>query len=716
VELVPAELAFPLRSVGARVEEQVVVRNTGRASLTVRWEGPAAPFEVEGLPGVLPPGDTALTVRWAPTQPGAFTATLLALPDGEPPARLALTAQAREVPLCPQPPACTQVRYDVESESCVTSNAPDDTPCPEASQCLVDARCRGGQCLGQARACDDGNACTLDVCNPRVGCEQLPETPPELPEGERCRKMVCDPAVGWQAQEVPDGTLCRGGATECDAADVCLAGACVETSLQPGDLCAEASPCQGEGRCSEALVCVRPPLQPLARDYARDTRGERLPNPDRAATYHEFWMDAEGEMTLAGWPSGPPVLGATTPTPLVSSTSTRRCLLWNERLVCGDFPSVNGEAGKVSEVDPATGLPLWTFSLRQARPDLAAEYSPNLAELFATRVASLGTDRLLVLYEGVPRNTPPGQSGRRKYVVVVLGPQGQLVAATPLSDPLLDRADHPHPFGVAADRVGNGYLAISPASSAGQQDGLLPGSPTLLVSVNAAGRVRWQHTYPFTGGELAVGSGLLLPERAGAAYSTVDGLRAGAVEGPGRVGIGPGRVVLPAQEGGTRLSAVRALDLRPAWQALLPQGLVYSTRRLALARWQPRAEVDRLIAVGVASSLPPLPAGSALVGVELEGGQEAFFCPLQPPVGESLGRVDRLHVSGERLGLMDQTTTQGEDPPFAYGQARFTRFVVPGLTDAPVAWSGEFGGPDHDQQEDPPPTPRPVPVPTGDTR
>lgn len=726
VELDPSSLTFPLRTVGASPEQQAVVRNLGRAPLRVTWSVLAEPFSAEGLPEVLPPGDTVFTVRFRPTQAGHFTATLEAQPEGEPPVRLSLLADAREVPRCADPGPCLVARFDVETESCHSRPLPDETPCPGASECLREAGCRAGLCVGDARKCDDGNACTTDVCNPLVGCESLPAPPCPTPQGTEpdaedgvCQMSVCDPKLGCTVRRVADGTVCRGGSTACDGADICVSGECTRQAAPDGFVCAEASPCQGQGVCL-AQVCERPPARQVTWDFMRDTRGEAGDGPGGRNTLHEFWMDEEGRMTLAGWPYGTPVLDATEPTRAVVATSrARRCLLWEGRHACGDFPAENArgrpEAGLVSVLDAATGAPRWTFSLREARLDLAQAFVSNLNLLFVTRVASLGRDRLLALYEGYPVETPQGELGRRRYVAAVLDANGALVGATLLSDPLLDRSDHPHPFGLAADRVGNSYVAFSPVASSPDLDGLTPASPTLLVSFNPEGRLRWKQTYDFTGGELAVGSGLLLPERAGEAYSTTDGLRMGAVEGPGRVGIAPGRVVLPPVEGGLTLSAVTAPMLGPAWEApyTLPEGHTFSTRRLALARWQPRREVDRLVALGVARSRPPLAESSVLVAVELEGGREAFVCRLQEPDlgGDRLGEVHRLHVSGERLGVMDATTTQGEDPPFAYGQARFTRYRVEGLTDAPVAWSGEFGGPDHDQQEDPPPLPAPTPTP-----
>jgi hypothetical protein len=50
--------------------------------------------------------------------------------------------------------------------------ATDGTPCSDQNRCTVSDTCRSGVCTaGPARDCSDGNPCTLDTCDPLVGCE-----------------------------------------------------------------------------------------------------------------------------------------------------------------------------------------------------------------------------------------------------------------------------------------------------------------------------------------------------------------------------------------------------------------------------------------------------------------------------------------------------------------------------------------------------------------
>jgi|GEM_PF-1521465 len=51
----------------------------------------------------------------------------------------------------------------------------DGTPCPDGDLCNGTETCRGGTCTpGVPLACDDGNACSTDACDPRLGCTHPP--------------------------------------------------------------------------------------------------------------------------------------------------------------------------------------------------------------------------------------------------------------------------------------------------------------------------------------------------------------------------------------------------------------------------------------------------------------------------------------------------------------------------------------------------------------
>lgn len=54
-------------------------------------------------------------------------------------------------------------------------------PCPNANECVVDSRCKDGQCVGKPRDCEDGNTCTIDTCVPGLGCYHGNYQPPDTP-------------------------------------------------------------------------------------------------------------------------------------------------------------------------------------------------------------------------------------------------------------------------------------------------------------------------------------------------------------------------------------------------------------------------------------------------------------------------------------------------------------------------------------------------------
>ena len=67
-----------------------------------------------------------------------------------------------------------------------------------------------------ALACDDGNACTVDICTVATG--QCSHAPTVCNDANECTLDTCDPTIGCQATPVTDGTPCTGG--------TCTAGVC----------------------------------------------------------------------------------------------------------------------------------------------------------------------------------------------------------------------------------------------------------------------------------------------------------------------------------------------------------------------------------------------------------------------------------------------------------------------------------------------------------
>jgi hypothetical protein len=676
-------VAFPATYLGLTAPVKTVrAFNAGRAPLDIVWSPVEPPFTVEGLPDRLgSSGEAEVSIRFAPTGPGTFTATLTGTSPSGGAVVLTLTGEGLAIPTCPTPVSCHSWAFDLQKGRCVETPLPDGTECDPGNECLMDARCTAGACKGRERVCDDGNACTTDVCNPLDGCGAVPAPP--CPGDGVCQLGVCDPATGCGLAPAPDGTFC-GPRRGCDSADVCVDGACVERNLPDNFVCARATPCQSEGRC-KGPVCERPPPTVLAPDWTYDAMaaGREL---------HDMMVWSDGTLTLTGFFENP-LLNATGSAPLEARDTARRCMLWNDRLLCMDLP----QQGRVSLLEKASGGVRWTFTLADARPDLGGQTST----LFMARLAVMAPDRLAALFEAYPANAD-NSTLCRLYFLVVLNAKGGLVSATQLTDPLLAECNHPHPFGLASDTRGNLYLAFSQTVNLGAP--LLPGAPTLVLAYSPDGVELWRRTLPMNGGELGTVRGLLLPENSSAALRAQDGTEVGTLPVLGRA-VATREVMVPSPAGttvnpdagpviATELHGFTVPGLTPAWTHQLQAGQSFVTKEMRLADTEADATgpAETLLLTFLADGATP-----TLLGVRMSDGSEAYRCPL---AYSPRSQPQLFELGPESLVMMDGANTCGEcDPPFAYSRSRFQRFKLPGMQPARASWPGTFGGPGHGHHE-----------------
>ncbi len=122
--------------------------------------------------------------------------------------------------------------------------------------------------------CNDGDACTDDVCNPDGTCGITPNfdsatfccnptdrTLTPLDDGVECTVGVCDAATGSVTQGPrPIGTICGNAPTgACDAQDTCDgSGVCVDRLANAGTACGDGtvSACNNADSCDGAGVCL----------------------------------------------------------------------------------------------------------------------------------------------------------------------------------------------------------------------------------------------------------------------------------------------------------------------------------------------------------------------------------------------------------------------------------------------------------------------------
>lgn len=131
------------------------------------------------------------------------------------------------------------------------------------------------QCL-RPWDCDDGDACTDELCAPTRGCEYVPTNPDD---GNACTRDACDTATGG-VSHVP---------IDCDDGEGCTADDCLPSTgcrNQPlvgpcddGTVCTTGDQCLG-GRCVGAAldcdddnVCTRDHCDPVTGCWNRDNDG-----------------------------------------------------------------------------------------------------------------------------------------------------------------------------------------------------------------------------------------------------------------------------------------------------------------------------------------------------------------------------------------------------------------------------------------------------------
>jgi hypothetical protein len=221
-----------------------------------------------------------------------------------------------------------------------------------------------------------------------------------------------------------------------------------------------------------------------------------------------------------------------------------------------------------------------------ARPDFAKLTEPG--NLFMARLAVLGSDRIAALFEAFPKGAGSATSCRR-YFLAVLDAAGKLVSATQLSDPMLELCNHPHPYGVASDSVGNIFIMFSSTKSASAP--LIPEAPSLLMSYSRDGVFRWKRKEnALVGGELAVARGVLYPENCGFAFLASTGAPFSLPNGPasglfGRVVMSSDRLIPSPIIGSTRLYGYELANGQPRWTYTLPGGDNFASDQIRLASW-----------------------------------------------------------------------------------------------------------------------------------
>ncbi len=677
---VPSELDLGTPWRGTRVSKQLSIVNDSPASAPVSLSVTGESFGIALETLELVPGDNPISVSASAETAGARTGQLVVTTDDDRHVQVPLSVVFRDPPPCGEASECSTFEFDRSTSQCVVVARPDGLECGAADKCLVDGRCLHGECVGKPLECDDQDPCTVDVCETVRGCATVPRICPGAP----CLKGVCTKSAGCQQLPVEDGTRCGDvTSTSCTSIDICIEGQCVSRDPPDGFLCAEATPCRGEGRCLEN-VCEVPPARVLTPSWML---GQELTSDGGAFvnTWTDVFYDDDGGVVLSSYFASAPMLQA--PGGPQLPRNSRRCISWNDQIVCADGPG-----GAVTGYRSATGAELWMY--QNVFTDLPALKLPDW-ETFLARLVGLGPTRVGALYES--RRAEEGQDTNcRRFSLVVLDPTGRRVVARVIDDAIFATCNHPHSYGVAADPQGNVFFAFTPSArvSPALPDPNAPG--TVIMSYSPAGVLRWRHFIPgMPGGEISVGRGLIAVEAGRSVYDSARGVELDRLTIPFGDGLITNEWVVAGPRGSTAELLVPGSQQGLTTWSTPPfvasrsglRGATWGTQPIALRFYQGNA-ITTLEAV----SLSPFGRG-ALASLwscaVADGGAPISF---EVRRGGLAAMTDPM-AGGAGL-------CEGCDPPYAGARGLFFEVDVPGLEPARMPWPGQWGGPGHDHQED----------------
>lgn len=160
---------------------------------------------------------------------------------------------------------------------CMNTAEPDGTTCDDGTACTQDDTCQAGTCNGTALACDDGNPCTDDACDDALGCTNTNNTaacedgdpcttgdtcsegvcnaggPETCDDGNACTIDICHEVAG--CQHLPTNNPCCSGLVSiCDDNDPCTTDICDPSTAEcTYDL--NTAPCNDNDACTENDTC-----------------------------------------------------------------------------------------------------------------------------------------------------------------------------------------------------------------------------------------------------------------------------------------------------------------------------------------------------------------------------------------------------------------------------------------------------------------------------
>jgi hypothetical protein len=159
---------------------------------------------------------------------------------------------------------------------CSHAVLPDGASCGDGNACNGAETCSSGACTpGAPLSCPAADVCTVSACDPAAGCVFLPRS---CDDGNPCTVDGCDPGSGCTHAAAPattecsDGLACNG-VERCDGAGACVAGPTCEASPPSHRARSGCGSAGADGSAASAAAVV---LAALASRFGRRRpRGER---------------------------------------------------------------------------------------------------------------------------------------------------------------------------------------------------------------------------------------------------------------------------------------------------------------------------------------------------------------------------------------------------------------------------------------------------------
>ncbi|MCB9733890.1 MAG: hypothetical protein H6745_14925 [Deltaproteobacteria bacterium] len=141
---------------------------------------------------------------------------------------------------CDDGDACTVEDACDSDGACVGA----DKDCDPHDLCLA-GRCEAGQCVTEAVTCDDHNPCTDDSCDPAVGCRHVANT------------NTCNDGNACTLNDRCDATQCLGTPVTCDTSqdNACQQNLCDTTTGQCRVITHDGTLCNDGVLCTNSDVC-----------------------------------------------------------------------------------------------------------------------------------------------------------------------------------------------------------------------------------------------------------------------------------------------------------------------------------------------------------------------------------------------------------------------------------------------------------------------------